>query len=97
MPAPCNAKPISLGSTPWNLYPACNVDTNGHIELECFNLITPYGTIPLGSYELSAMSLLCKARSSKSGRSDALPSRRRPESNRLQEGFGNHLRRRRIT
>jgi hypothetical protein len=34
--------------TPWNLYPARNVDTNGHIEVECFNLLTPDGTIPLG-------------------------------------------------
>ena len=34
--------------TPWNLYPARNVDTNGHIEVEYFNLLTPDGTIPLG-------------------------------------------------
>ena len=34
--------------TPWNLYPACNVDTNGHIEAECFNLLKPDGTIPPG-------------------------------------------------
>jgi hypothetical protein len=27
--------------TPWNLYPARNVDTNGHIEIECFNLLKP--------------------------------------------------------
>ena len=33
---------------PWNLYPARNVDTDGHIELECFNLLTPDSTIPLG-------------------------------------------------
>ena len=33
---------------PWNLYPARNVDTDGHIEVECFNLLTPDGTIPLG-------------------------------------------------
>jgi hypothetical protein len=94
MPAPCNAKPISLGFTPWNeirpkkyfspglpvvplwqnscnlscaiplgftppvedtvcgapwnLYPARNVNTNGHIEVKCFNLLKPDGTIPLG-------------------------------------------------
>ena len=48
MPAPCKAKPISLGLAPWNLYPARNVDTNGHIEVECFNLLKPDGTIPLG-------------------------------------------------
>lgn len=23
-------------------------DTNGHIGVECFNLLKPYGTIPLG-------------------------------------------------
>jgi len=34
--------------TLWNLYPARNVDTNGHIEVEYFNLVTPDGTIPLG-------------------------------------------------
>jgi len=34
--------------TPWNLYPARNVDTNGHIEVEYFNLLKPDGTIPLG-------------------------------------------------
>jgi len=34
--------------TPWNLYPARNVNTNGHIEVECFNSLTPDGTIPLG-------------------------------------------------
>ena len=34
--------------TPWNLYPARNVDTNSHIETECFNLLKPDGTIPLG-------------------------------------------------
>jgi len=50
MHAPCNAKPISLGFTPWNLYPVHNVDTNGHNELEYFNLPTPDGTIPLGFY-----------------------------------------------
>jgi len=33
---------------PWNLYPARNVDKNGHIEVEYFNLLTPEGTIPLG-------------------------------------------------
>ena len=33
---------------PWNLYPARNVDTNSHIEVECFNLLKPDGTIPLG-------------------------------------------------
>jgi hypothetical protein len=33
---------------PWNLYPARNVNTNGHIELECFNLLKPDLTIPLG-------------------------------------------------
>ena len=45
---PCNAKPISLGPAPWNLYPARNVDTNGHIQAECFNLLKPDLTIPLG-------------------------------------------------
>ena len=39
---------IPLGPAPWNLYPARNVDTNGHIEVEYFNLLTPDGTIPLG-------------------------------------------------
>jgi len=34
--------------TPWNLYPACNVDIDGHIEVEYFNLLKPDGTIPLG-------------------------------------------------
>ena len=48
MPAPCNAKYISLGSIPWNLYPARNVNTNVHIEKEFFNLLKPDGTIPLG-------------------------------------------------
>lgn len=33
--------------TLWNLYPARNVDTNGLIEKEFFNLLTPDGTIPL--------------------------------------------------
>ena len=33
---------------PWNLYPARNVDTNNHIEIECFNLLKHDGTIPLG-------------------------------------------------
>ena len=33
---------------PWNLYPARNVDTNGHIEVEYFNLLKPDGPIPLG-------------------------------------------------
>ena len=33
---------------PWNLYPARNADTNSHIEVECFNLLKPDGTIPLG-------------------------------------------------
>ena len=45
---PCNAKPISLGPAPWNLYPARNVNTNVHIEKEFFNLLKPDGTIPLG-------------------------------------------------
>ena len=40
----------SGGFTPWNLYPACNIDKNGHIEVENFNLLTPDGTIPLGFY-----------------------------------------------
>jgi len=35
---------------PWNLYHARNVDTDGHIEIECFNLLTPDGTIPLGIF-----------------------------------------------
>jgi hypothetical protein len=34
--------------TPWNLYPARNVDTNGNIEVVYFNLLKPDGTIPLG-------------------------------------------------
>ena len=34
--------------TPWNLYPARNVDTNVHIEKEFFNLLKPDDTIPLG-------------------------------------------------
>jgi hypothetical protein len=38
----------SGGFTPWNLYPARNVDTNVHIEKEFFNLLKPDGTIPLG-------------------------------------------------
>ena len=41
---------IPLGPAPWNLYPARNVDTNGHIDAECFNLLKPDGTIPLGIY-----------------------------------------------
>jgi hypothetical protein len=40
--------PISLGPAPWNLYPARNVDTNCHIEVECFNLLKPDGTVSLG-------------------------------------------------
>ena len=39
---------IPLGLAPWNLYLARNVNTNGHIELECFNLLKPDGTVPLG-------------------------------------------------
>ena len=39
---------IPLGPAPWNLYPACPIDTNGHIEIECFNSLKPDGTIPLG-------------------------------------------------
>ena len=39
---------IPMGPTPWNLYPACPIDTNGHIEIECFNSLKPDGTIPLG-------------------------------------------------
>jgi len=35
---------------PWNLYPAHNVDTNGHIEVKCFNLLKPDGTVSLGLY-----------------------------------------------
>jgi len=34
--------------TPWNLYPARNVDINGHIEVQYFNLLKPDVTIPLG-------------------------------------------------
>jgi len=41
---------IPLGPAPWNLYPARNVDINGHIEVEYFNLLKPDGTIPLGIY-----------------------------------------------
>ena len=33
---------------PWNLYPARNVNTNGHIEVEYFNLLKPDSTVPLG-------------------------------------------------
>jgi hypothetical protein len=33
---------------PWNLYPARNVDTNGLIKAECFNLLKRDGTVPLG-------------------------------------------------
>jgi hypothetical protein len=40
--------PIPLRPASWNLYPACNVDKNGHIETESFNLLKPDGTIPLG-------------------------------------------------
>ena len=50
MPALCNAKPISLGLAPWNLYPACNLDKNGHIEVESINLLKLDLTIPLGFY-----------------------------------------------
>ena len=39
---------IPLGVTPRNLYPACNIDKNGHIEVENFNLLKPDLTIPLG-------------------------------------------------
>jgi len=35
---------------PWNLYPARNVNTNVYIKVECFNLLKPDGTIPLGIY-----------------------------------------------
>ena len=42
-------EPISLGSAPWILYPASNVDKNGHIEVEYFNLLKPDLTISLGS------------------------------------------------
>jgi hypothetical protein len=42
--------PIPLRPASWNLYPACNVDKNGHIETESFNLLKPDGTIPLGFY-----------------------------------------------
>jgi len=34
--------------TPRNLYPARNVDTNSHIEAECFNLLNRGDVIPLG-------------------------------------------------
>jgi len=33
---------------PWNLDPARNVDTNGLIKAECFNLLKRDGTVPLG-------------------------------------------------
>jgi len=33
---------------PWNLYPANNVDTNGHIKAEYFSLVKPDGPVPLG-------------------------------------------------
>jgi len=39
--------------TPWNLFPACNLDKNGHIEVEYFNLLTTDGTIPLGICQLN--------------------------------------------
>ena len=39
---------IPLGPVPWNLYPARNINTNGHIEVEYYNLLTSDGTIPLG-------------------------------------------------
>ena len=39
--------------TPWNLYPARNLDKNGHIEVEYFNLLKPDGTIPLGFWHHS--------------------------------------------
>jgi hypothetical protein len=39
---------IPLGPAPWNLYPTCNLDKNGHIEVESFNLLNPDGSIPLG-------------------------------------------------
>jgi hypothetical protein len=39
---------IPLGPAPWNLYHARNVNTNGHIEGECFNLLKPDVTISLG-------------------------------------------------
>jgi len=45
--------PIPLGPAPWNLYPARNVDTNGYIEEESFNLLKPDGTIPLGPFAIS--------------------------------------------
>jgi len=40
---------------PWNLYPASNVDTNGHIEVEHFNLVKPDGPVPLGLFALCSM------------------------------------------
>ena len=40
--------PISLGPTPWNLYHAHNRETNGYIEVESLNFLTPDATIPLG-------------------------------------------------
>jgi hypothetical protein len=36
---------VQLG---WNLYPTCNLNKNGHIEVESFNLLNPDGSIPLG-------------------------------------------------
>jgi len=36
--------------TPWNLYPARNIETNGYIQTEYFNLLKPDLTIPLGLY-----------------------------------------------
>jgi len=44
---------IPLGPAPWNLYPACPIDKNGHIEIECVNLLKPDGTVPLGFYNHS--------------------------------------------
>ncbi len=35
---------------PWNLYPARNIDTNGHIKVESFNLLKLDLIIPLGFY-----------------------------------------------
>ena len=49
--------------TPWNLYPARNVNTNGHIEVGCFNLLKPDGTIPLGPFAISpGLHALCPRR-----------------------------------
>jgi hypothetical protein len=50
---------VPLGFTPWNLYPTNNVYTNGHIEVECFNLLRPDGAVPLGPALCIMLYALC--------------------------------------